>query len=372
MIAALSDLFYSMRDKVLSNERNLRFLADFPITRLIARRESRAAFDLCAGFVYSQVLLACVELRLLDHLAEAAITPPDLARKTGLNEDAAIRLLRAATSLRLCSKRSHGRYGLGQLGTVIRVNAGLRQMIEHHALLYRDLANPVALLRGEPASTGMKTFWAYACHPEPSEIDRQDVTRYTSLMAASATALTQDVLDAFPLQRFATLLDVGGGDGTFALDAARRTPKLRTTTLDLPAVASIAAEKLAASGLADRCRAIGGDMLADTPTEHYDVVTLVRILIDHDAASVRKILRFCRGSLQPGGVLLIAEPHADAPGFERVGAAYFGFYLLAMGQGRARSLDEISALLSAEGFARLRRIPTRTPLVTGLIAADRD
>ncbi len=71
MISALSDLFYSVRNKVLSSERSLRFLSDFPVSRPIAKRESRAAFDLCAGFVYSQVLLACIELRLLDHLAGA-------------------------------------------------------------------------------------------------------------------------------------------------------------------------------------------------------------------------------------------------------------------------------------------------------------
>ncbi|MFO1172514.1 MAG: methyltransferase [Hyphomicrobiaceae bacterium] len=370
MISVLSDLFYSVRNKVLSSERSLRFLSDFPVSRPIAKRESRAAFDLCAGFVYSQVLLACIELRLLDHLADAPISLPEIARKTGLNEEAAARLLDAATSLRLCSKRPHGRFGLGQLGAVIRVNAGLRQMIEHHAILYRDLADPVALLRNGMASTGTREFWAYARRAEPSQIGRQDVSRYTSLMAASATVLAQDVLDAYPLDRYSTLLDVGGGDGTFALDAARRHSGLRTTTLDLPAVASIAAEKLAASGLGARCRAVGGNMLDGTPTELYDVAILVRVLIDHDTPSVRKILRYCRASLKPGGVLLIAEPQADAAGFERVGAAYFGFYLLAMGQGRARSFDELSELLSAEGFARPRRIPTRTPLVTGLIAAD--
>lgn len=370
MIAALSEIFYSVRDKVLSNGRSIRFLSDFPLTRPIAKRESRAAFDLCAGFVYSQILLACIELRLLDHLADAPMTLPEIAGKIGLAEDATERLLMAAVSLRLCARRSHGRFGLGQIGAVIRTNPGLRQMIEHHVILYRDLADPVALLRDGSASTGMGKFWAYARRPRPTEIGPREVSSYTSLMAASATTLAQDILDAFPLQEHETLLDVGGGDGTFALDAARRNPGLRTTTLDLPAVASLATEKIAASGLSARCRAVGGDMLDGTPMERHDVVTLVRVLIDHDTPNARKILQYCRGSLKPGGILLIAEPHADAAGFERVGAAYFGFYLLAMGQGRARSFEEFSALLIEQGFARPRRIPTRTPLVSGLIAAD--
>jgi demethylspheroidene O-methyltransferase len=33
--------------------------ARFWLTRPIARRRARALFDVCAGFVYSQVLFAC-------------------------------------------------------------------------------------------------------------------------------------------------------------------------------------------------------------------------------------------------------------------------------------------------------------------------
>ena len=36
-----------------------RFAASFPLTKPIAQRQSQALFDLCAGFVYAQVLQAC-------------------------------------------------------------------------------------------------------------------------------------------------------------------------------------------------------------------------------------------------------------------------------------------------------------------------
>ena len=35
-------------------------------------------------------------------------------------------------------------------------------MIEHHALLYADLADPVALLRERGADTRLSRYWAYA------------------------------------------------------------------------------------------------------------------------------------------------------------------------------------------------------------------
>ncbi len=46
-----------------------RWAAASPLTRVVARRRAKALFDLCAGFVYSQILLACVRLRLFEILA---------------------------------------------------------------------------------------------------------------------------------------------------------------------------------------------------------------------------------------------------------------------------------------------------------------
>ena len=80
----------------------------------------------------------------------------------------------------------------------------------------------------------------------------------------------------------------------------------------------------------------------------------------------KRYVRRCR----PEGRLVIAEPMADAPGAKRVGDAYFGFYLLAMGSGRARRPEELKALLKAAGFSRSWVVPTRMPLQTGLVVAE--
>ena len=56
------------------------------------------------------------------------------------------------------------------------------------------------------------------------------------------------------------------------------------------------------------------------------------------------LLRSIRLALPPDGVLLIAEPMAETRGAEKVGDAYFGFYLLAMGRGRPRAIGEIAQL----------------------------
>ena len=125
-----------------------RWATAFPLTRPIARWRATALFDLGAGFVYAQVLAACVRLRLFDLLAEGPQTLAALAPRLGLAPDAAERLLAAAAALDLASRRSGGRFGLGPLGAAVVDNPGVAAMIEHHALLYADLADPVALLGG--------------------------------------------------------------------------------------------------------------------------------------------------------------------------------------------------------------------------------
>jgi demethylspheroidene O-methyltransferase len=63
---------------------------------------------------------------------------------------------------------------------------------------------------------------------------------------------------------------------------------------------------------------------------------------------------------------------AGTPGAEPMGDAYFGFYLLAMGQGRPRSAAELAAMLQQAGFARVRPLRTDLPLQTGLLLAHTD
>lgn len=100
------------------------------------------------------------------------------------------------------------------------------------------------------------------------------------------------------------------------------------------------------------------------------MISLVRVLLDHDDEAVLQLLRRVHSALPAGGVLLVAEAMAGARGAETVGDAYFGFYLMAMGKGRARRPEELHAMLRAAGFRRSREVGTRFPIHTGLIVAD--
>ena len=365
----LNDRLYERRNKLLAEPRFQRWASTFPPFKPVAAKRASGLFDLCAGFVYSQVLFACVELKLFEALADGPVSVDALAESLKVVPDRLSRLLESATALQLTQKRETG-YGLGMHGAAYLGNPGIGAMIAHHAMLYRDLADPVALLKGGKGDAELARFWPYAGAEAPHELDDEAVAPYGALMSTSLAMLADDVLDAYPFVEHAELLDVGGGNGDFLVAAAHRRPDLRVTLFDLPAVARRAETRFAEERLGGRSRAIGGDYKRDPLPGGADLISLVRVAHDLDDADLDALLAKIFAALPPGGILLLAEPMADTAGAERVGA-YFAMYLMAMGSGRPRSFEDLSRRLYTAGFARVRPANTPRPLLTQLLIAQK-
>jgi demethylspheroidene O-methyltransferase len=364
------DRCIAVRDRLLSSATFQRRAAGLPLARLVARRRARELFDLCAGFVYSQILLACVELDLFDILLGGLQTAQALAERVGLPLPAAERLLSGAVSLRLVDKRAGGRYGLGVLGAAIAGNPGVAAMIRHHAHLYADLGDPVALLKGDHAPTELSGYWPYANAERPASLQPEQVASYSRLMALSQPLVADEVLDLYPLSGHRRLLDVGGGEGNFLLTAAARAPHLCLVLFDLPAVVERARARLAVEGMSHRIEVVGGDFFRD-PLPRADVITLNRVILDHENQKALALLRAAGRALEDGGTLLIAEPMRDAPGAGAMGAAYLNFYLLAMGRGQSRSRAELESLLRQAGLGDIRFRRGRRLMQTSVLVAKR-
>ncbi len=373
-LSSLRNVVARWRNRLVANPRFQTFAATFPLTRPVARAQSEALFDLCAGFVYAQVLSACVTLDLFRRLEPGPLPARAIAAATGLPAERALRLLKAAAALKLVEPRGTDAdgeplYGLAMLGAALLGNPGVGAMIAHHHLFYRDLADPVALLRGDVEPTALGQFWAYAGRKHPDAAADGAVAAYSELMSASQQLVCADILAAYDFARHRHIVDLAGGEGTFLAFLARHVAGPRLTLFDLPPVAERARARFLAAGLGDRADAIGGDMHRDPLPADVDLVTLVRVVHDHDDEAVMALFRRLRATMAPGATLLIAEPMAGLPGTGRMADAYFGFYLLAMGSGRARTPAELTAMLDSAGFLGIRRLKTRRPLLTAAIAA---
>ena len=335
-----------------------------PGVRRIARARANALFDLTAGFAYSQALAATVDLGLIERCANGA-TRAKLT-EIDLPAPALDALIDAAVALDLLA-RIGDTYFPGDLGAALVGEPGLLAMVRHHALPYRDMADPVALLRGDTAPE-TAAFWQYAGGRADDGTTLDGAARYSDLMAVTQGFVAREVVDAYPLARHRHLLDVGGGAGAFAVAAARAAPKLRVTVFDLPDVVPLAAERFAAEGLGERGDTVGGSFHDDALPGDADLYSLVRVLYDHDDAPALDLLKRVRSAMPEGATLILAEPMAELPSHERVGA-YFAMYLAAMRSGRCRSPARICAMLREAGFARAKPHRVRSPLFTGLVVA---
>lgn len=366
--ASLRDRFLLWRARLVGREGFRRWAARFPLTRPLARGATARLFGMATGFVHSQVLAACVRLELFERLRGGAQAPAALAATLGLPEAGARALFDAAVALDLLARLDDGRLALGELGAVVADDAGIRAMVRHHALLYADLADPLALLRAPRGGGQLARYWAYAGAADPAGSGAAEVAEYSQLMAASQRMIAAEVLDAVDLSASRVLLDVGGGEGAFLCAAAARHPRLQLRLFDLPAVAARAAGRFAAEGLSARAIVTGGDFRRDALPRDADTVSLVRVIHDHDDEVVRMILRAARAALPAGGRLILAEPMAGTEGAGTVGA-YFSVYLHAMGSGRPRTGAELAAMLREAGFAAPRARATATPLLVRVLEA---
>ena len=365
MVMDWRDRWRGWRNGLIGDPAFQRWAARFPLTRPIAQRRAQALFDLSAGFVYSQVALAFVQAGLLDRLATGPTAVADVAAEIDLSPAAAERLLKAGTALKLAELCGDGRYALGTEGAALRGAPGVAAMISHHALLYADLADPLALLRRGGGGGRLSGYWPYA---EDHGGDGGTATdTYSALMADSQAMVSAQALDAYPMTRHRYLLDLGGGDGTFLRAVAQRAPALGLGLFDLPAVAARAHERFESDGMS--VAVTGGSFFDDPLPKGADVMSLIRVLHDHDDDRVMVLLRAVRQALPSDGTLLIAEPMSGTRGAEQMGDAYFGMYLLAMGSGRPRTVREIRSMLRTAGFSRSAQAPTAMPLIASVVVA---
>jgi demethylspheroidene O-methyltransferase len=352
------------RNAILGSAAFQRWASRTPIIRIIARRRAAAQFDMIAGFVYSQILSAYVQSGLIEFLNGQLHNIDDISEFTNLSPDATIRLLKAGGSLQIAESPQEGLWTLGESGAPLSANAGAIAMIQHHNLLYKDLTDPLALLaKDRREETALSAYWTYAS----KDSGLTDAAGYSALMAATQPMVSQQIIDAFDFSAHRRMLDIGGGSGAFTAAVAAVAPDLHFGVFDLPEVIAEAEKRFALASNTIKLHA--GSFKENPFPEGYDLVTLVRILHDHNDDVAQALLsKICR-VLPNGGSLLVVEPMADSAHAKPMGDAYFGFYLWAMGSGRPRSTAEITQMLFKAGFTSIKAVKTALPIITNALAA---
>ncbi|MEM9854507.1 MAG: methyltransferase [Pseudomonadota bacterium] len=352
--------------RLAASERFQAFSARMPGLSSKAKREGEALFDLVAGFAQSQVLFALVELGVIDRLSNGAAQPSEILPELGDRE--AQLLLDGGVAIGLLRKSARG-YGLTVRGAALLGVPGLLPMIRHHGVFYRDMSDPVALLRGE-RSPELARFWPYVFGAGAAE-NPEIAQTYSDLMAQSQKLVAEDTLRAVSFAETRELLDIGGGTGAFlcALGHRFKAPKLHL--FDLPAVAPGAESRFRAEHLSARARITPGSFRDDPLPRGADTISLVRVLYDHADETVTALLQKVHDALPPGGRIVISEPMTGGETPSVAGDVYFAFYTYCMATGQARSQARIVELLGEAGFSNIEAPKPRRAFVTSVVTGEK-
>jgi len=161
-----------------------------------------------------------------------------------------------------------------------------------------------------------------------------------------------------------TLMDVGGGPGTYAAALCERYPDLTATVMDLPETIEIARGVIEKLGMSDRVRTVAGDWNEDEFGAGNDAVLLSSVLHGPTSAAEMKLEK-ARRSMKPGGLLIIQDFVMNA---EKTGPLIPAVFNVMVG---AFSLTELADRIAAAGFSGLQVKPMPRYAGTTVLTAVR-
>jgi acetylserotonin N-methyltransferase len=319
--------------------------------------------DLLQAFRCSKIMFVAVSLGIFDHLNDGPKTLVFLAGELKADPGALERLLDACVGLGLLERGPHGYSNTAAASAYLCRNSPQRltgYILYSNDVLWKLWANLEDAVR-EGTHRWKQTFgWD---GPLFSNFFRDENLKREFLMGMHGYGLisSPQVVGAFDLGRYQTLVDLGGATGHLAIAACQRYPQLRAVVFDLADAVPLAREIVGGSSVAERVHVVAGDFFKD-PLPKGDVYALGRILHDWTEAKILLLLGRIHEHLPSGGAIVIAEKLLEDDKCGPRWAQTQDVNMLTCTEGKERTLSEYEALLNRAGFVEVRGCRTPSPL----------
>ena len=137
---------------------------------------------------------------------------------------------------------------------------------------------------------------------------------FVQAMHERALGIARALVAILDLQGRRAMLDVGGGPGTYSVLLTERFPGLRSEVLELPGVAAVARELVAAAGASDRVSLRDGDYHSADFGSGKDVVLMSGMFHRETEQACRGLIERAAACLVPGGLLVVSDVFTDEGG----------------------------------------------------------
>ncbi|PSL00767.1 hydroxyneurosporene-O-methyltransferase [Murinocardiopsis flavida] len=314
----------------------------------------RTMLNLMTGAWTTKAIFVTVKLGVIDAMDGDPVSGAELARRTGTDPDALVRLLRLLTGLGIVDSTGDG-FTTTPLGDSLRSDdtGSMRDL----ALIYGDpfydawgrFEDVVRTGRESFSTVYGKPFFEYA-NGEP------ELARTFDRAMSAGSVFFAEVPRAVELAGVRGIVDIAGGSGALLETLLAAAPEAQGVLLERADVLEPVRRRIEGTAVADRLDLRTGDFFQAVP-EGADLYVLSRILHDWGDGECSSILANCAAAMGPDSRLLIIERPLD-PGRPASFASYWDLHMLVVMTGaRERTPDEYDRLLAGAGLVPAARHP---------------
>ena len=311
---------------------------------------------LSTAYWESQTLLTANRLRVFDALADGPKSADEVAASLGLAPRSTGLLLRACVGLGFL-KEEAGRFENTPTAATFLVSrspAFMGNVIRYSDQLYGAWGKLEEAVRSGQPALPAQTYLG----DDPAR------TRgFVMAMHERALGIARVLVNVLDLQGRRAMLDVGGGPGTYSVLLTERFPGLRAEVLELPGVAAVARELVAAAGASERVVLRDGDYHSSDFGLGKDVVLMSGMFHRETEAACRGLIERAAKCLDSGGLLVVSDVFTDQGGAQPTFAAMFGLnMMLTAPDGGVHADSDVKRWMADCGFRDLRMVPLPPPM----------
>ena len=289
------------------------------------------------GFTGARVLLTANSLGIFEHL-ERPCSARELSGMLDTDSRATEIVLDALSGIGLLKKNRNGKYLNTRVSRRYLVRSSpcyQGDIIRHASSMWENFSSLDIVLRtGHPSRQVTRTH----------DTHKAFIMGMHNLSLLRAGALAR----AIGLKHVKTMLDLGGGPGTHAIEMAKR--GIEATVFDLPDTIIIA-KKVARREKVRGIHFIAGDFQVDDIGSGYDLILVSQIFHAFSEEENLALLHKCRRALNPGGRIAVHEFPIDQSRTSPVHSALFSVNMLVSTEhGRCYTPHEMKQWLRNTGF----------------------
>jgi predicted O-methyltransferase YrrM len=304
---------------------------------------------LAQSFMECRIFHTAAELNIFTLLERTPMSTAEIADRIRGDERALSAVLDALAAMGFLVKKGAVYQCEGSAAGMLSENSPntILPMVLHMASLWKRWSRLTDIARGIKESKEEFDF----------SRDAAELRAFIGAMHSIGEPLARRIVADLDAGGARSLLDVGGGSGTYTIAFLRSVPGMKATLFDLPEVIEMARERLTKAGLIDRATLVPGSFyLQELPAGH-DLALLSAIIhsnsLEENLDLYKKIFR----ALNPGGRILVRD-HVMNPDrtYPRDGAVFAINMLVGTSGGGTYTYEEIEQGLSQAGFTRIRLV----------------